>query len=176
MVVWLLVGAVVPPPAAAQPRGPRRRGRPGPSGALDPHSYRWAPPGERAHADTQRLALYLGGWWPAYRCCANGWPAGWNLGWHWAPWRSRATDWARLLPGLVELPQPAAVGRLEQPLTYWNAKGCLAAIAFVLCTRLAADPRPRAVRAGAGAASPVVAAGVYLSLSRGALLALAVGS
>ena len=141
-------------------------------------SYRWAPLGERAQADAQRLALYLG------VLVAGA-----------ALLRERAAVWvepalalgtvvvtgyglsARLLPGLVELDRSrSGAGRLEQPLTYWNAMGCLAAIGFVLCVRVASDPtRPRMLRAGAGAASPLVAAGVYLSLSRGALLALAVG-
>ena len=141
-------------------------------------SYRWAPLGERAQADAQRLALYLGvlvagaallrgrvaGWVEPVLALGTVVVTGYGLS-------------ARLLPGLVELDRSrTGAGRLEQPLTYWNAMGCLAAIGFVLCVRVAADPRrPRMLRAGAGAASPVVAAGVYLSLSRGALLALAVG-
>ena len=51
----------------------------------------------------------------------------------------------RLLPGLLHFARSvSAQGRLEQPLTYWNAMGELAAIGFVLAARLAGDrSRPR---------------------------------
>jgi hypothetical protein len=83
----------------------------------------------------------------------------------------------KLLPGLVE--QHFAVsagGRLDQPLTYWNAMGALAAVGFVLCARLAGDAsRPSSSRgAGAAAAAPLGLA-VYMTYSRGALGALAAG-
>src|SRR5256885_914001 len=81
----------------------------------------------------------------------------------------------RLLPALV--PRTAGVragGRLEQPLTYWNATGALAAIGFVLSARLAGDrSRAGALRAAAVAACAPLALGVYLSFSRGALAAAA---
>ena len=67
----------------------------------------------------------------------------------------------RLLPGLVHLAaSQTALGRLEQPLTYWNAMGALAAIGLVLARawrgdrarraalRAAAARRRRAARAG----------------------------
>ena len=62
----------------------------------------------------------------------------------------------RLLPGIVELERSrSAGGRLEQPITYWNAEGALAAVGLVLCARLAGDrTRPLAVRALAAAAAP----------------------
>jgi hypothetical protein len=83
----------------------------------------------------------------------------------------------RLVPDLVELDRSVtAGGRLEQPLTYWNASGALAALGVVLCVRLAGDPRREAwLRAAAAAATVPLATGVYLSLSRGVLAALAVG-
>jgi hypothetical protein len=83
----------------------------------------------------------------------------------------------RLVPGIVtEHPQRSAVGRLDQPLTYWNATGALAAIALVLCARVAGDrDRPPALRAGAAAAAVPLGMGCYLSFSRGALAALAAG-
>ena len=40
----------------------------------------------------------------------------------------------------------SAAGRLDQPLTYWNAMGALAALGLVLCARIAGD-RDRARRA-----------------------------
>ena len=83
----------------------------------------------------------------------------------------------RLLPSIVHLHASLrAGGRLEQPLTYWNAMGALAAIGVVLCARLAGDPtRRRAIRvAGAAAAAPL-GMGAYLSFSRGALACLLAG-
>jgi hypothetical protein len=83
----------------------------------------------------------------------------------------------RLVPGIVtEHPQQSAVGRLDQPLTYWNAMGALAAIGLVLCARVAADrERPSALRSAAAAAAVALGMGCYLSFSRGALAALAAG-
>jgi hypothetical protein len=83
----------------------------------------------------------------------------------------------RLLPGIVtEHPQQSAVGRLDQPLTYWNAMGALAAIGLVLCARIAGDrDRPPALRSAAAAAAVPLGMGCYLSFSRGALAALAAG-
>src|SRR4051812_27785283 len=82
----------------------------------------------------------------------------------------------RLVPGLVHLTASVrAGGRLEQPLTYWNATGALAAIGFVLAARIAGDRRrPPALRTAAVAAAAPLALGVYLSFSRGALAAAAV--
>jgi O-Antigen ligase len=83
----------------------------------------------------------------------------------------------RLLPGIVtEHPQRSAVGRLDQPLTYWNATGALAALGLILCARVAGDrERPSPLRAGAAAAAVPLGMGCYLSFSRGALAALAAG-
>lgn len=83
----------------------------------------------------------------------------------------------RLLPGLLHFSRSiTAEGRLEQPLTYWNAMGELAALGFVLCARLAGarDRDPR-LRVAAAAASAPLGLGLYLSFSRGALFACAAG-
>jgi hypothetical protein len=83
----------------------------------------------------------------------------------------------RLLPGVFDLKRSTgAGGRLEQPLTYWNAMGALAAIGALLCTRIAADPsRPRWMRVTAAAVTPALVTGLWLSYSRGALAALGIG-
>ena len=83
----------------------------------------------------------------------------------------------RLVPGLLHLTQSlSARGRLEQPLTYWNAMGELAALGFVLCARLVGDrDRDPRLRAAAAAASAPLGLGLYLSFSRGALFACAAG-
>ncbi len=83
----------------------------------------------------------------------------------------------RLLPTIVHLAHaPRAGGRLDQPLTYWNAIGTLAAIGLVLTARIAGDPsRARSLRlAAAGAAAPL-GMGLYLTFSRGALAAVGCG-
>lgn len=83
----------------------------------------------------------------------------------------------RLLPGLLHFARSiSAEGRLEQPLTYWNAMGEVAALGCVLAIRLAGDgSRPRATRAVAAAAVAPLGMGLYLSFSRGALFACAAG-
>ncbi len=83
----------------------------------------------------------------------------------------------RLLPGIVHLSHSASAGgRLEQPLTYWNAMGLLAALGFVLCARIAGDPsRPDSWRAVAAAAAVPLGVSVYISFSRGAIVAVALG-
>jgi O-antigen ligase len=83
----------------------------------------------------------------------------------------------RLLPGLITLEKSRrAGGRLEQPLTYWNAEGALAAVALVLATRLIGDrSRPLVLRVLAAAACVPLSAGVYLSFSRGAIAAAGLG-
>jgi O-Antigen ligase len=83
----------------------------------------------------------------------------------------------RLLPGVLHYARSvSAQGRLEQPLTYWNAMGELAALGLVLCARLAGDPsRPWAVRTLAAAAAAPLGLGLYASFSRGALFAALAG-
>lgn len=83
----------------------------------------------------------------------------------------------RLLPGIVHLAHSASAGgRLEQPLTYWNAMGLLAALGFVLCARIAGDQtRPGAWRAAAAAGAVPLGTSVYISFSRGAVVAVALG-
>ena len=83
----------------------------------------------------------------------------------------------RMLPGLVHLSRDGlAAGRLEQPLTYWNATGEVAAIGFVLTVRLAGDhSRAAWLRLAAAAASAPLGLGLYLSLSRGAMFACCAG-
>ena len=180
--VWLLVAGL----AVAAPR-PLPRGRPallalgGLAGllVLTLASFAWAPLLGPAYGDAQRLALYLGTLLAATLLL-------------------RPPDTARLVepvlaggicvviaeglservaPWLVTLDRSiSAGGRLEQPLGYWNAMGALAAIGLVLCAGLAGDPtRPRALRAAAVAAAPLLGTAIALSFSRGALLCAGAG-
>ena len=83
----------------------------------------------------------------------------------------------RMLPGVLAFARSvSAEGRLEQPLTYWNAMGEVAAIGLVLCSRLAGDPsRDRRIRAAAAGAAAPLGMGLYVTFSRGALFACFAG-
>ena len=83
----------------------------------------------------------------------------------------------RLLPEIVELSRSqSAGGRLEQPITYWNAEGALAAMGLTLCARLSGDrARPGWMRAAAAGAAVPLGTGVYLSYSRGAIAVAVLG-
>ena len=142
-------------------------------------SILWAPQGGPAIQNVQRLVLYLGALLLAIGTLRE-------AGLRRAVEPALAAGTAivigyglagRVLPDVVKLASSrSAFGRLEQPLTYWNAEGALAALGLVLCARLAGDAgRPRAVRLIAAALAPVLAAGLYLSYSRGALAVGALG-
>ncbi len=83
----------------------------------------------------------------------------------------------RLLPGWLHFSvSVSAAGRLEQPLTYWNAMGELAALGIVLSARLAGDwRRPTWLRVAGAVSCVPLGLGLYLSFSRGALFACAAG-
>src|SRR3954452_12641547 len=142
-------------------------------------SEAWAPEAAPAEDALQRMLLYVAGFVAAGALLRE-------------PRVRRATEPAlalgtllvtgyglldRLLPGVFSLTRSnVAGGRLEQPLTYWNAMGALAAVGALLCVRIAGDPaRPRGLRAAAAAGAVPLAVGVQLSYSRGVLLALGVG-
>ena len=142
-------------------------------------SLLWAPIAEFAEDDLQRVLLYVGFFWAAIVFLRG--PAVQR-------WLEPAIAFGalvvvgyglseRLLPGLVELQRSlTSSGRLEQPLTYWNAMGIVATIGLLLCIRIAGDPdRPRRLRAAAAAAGVPVGLGLYLTFARGALAGLAVG-
>ena len=142
-------------------------------------SFAWAPLGWRAQDDAQRLLLYLG-FMIAGVALLRG------------PLVRRWLEPAvvlgafvvityglseRLLPKLINLASSGTgAGRLEQPLTYWNAEGLLAAIGLVLAVHIAGDAgRERWLRSAAAAAGVVLGLGVYLTYARGALGAVVVG-
>ena len=142
-------------------------------------SIAWAPLGGPAVQAVQRLVLYTGALLAAMSVLR-------------LPRALRATEPAlaagatvvigyglagRLLPGVLDLDRSrGAGGRLEQPITYWNGEGALAAIGLVLCARIAGDgSRHPALRTAAAAATVPLGAGVYLSYSRGALAVAVLG-
>ncbi|HYM57182.1 MAG TPA: O-antigen ligase family protein [Solirubrobacteraceae bacterium] len=140
-------------------------------------SASWAPLPGQAIADAQRVALYAAGLLAAVLLLGAAPRAvepSLALG------AAVVTGYAlaaRLLPGLVDqTPSRTALGRLEQPLTYWNASGALAALGVLLCARLAGDEsRPHGVRITAAAGAVPLGLAVTLSFSRGALAALGAG-
>ena len=140
-------------------------------------SLLWAPLGEVGREDVWRLALYAAVLPLAVAACGDRRVA-------------RALELALaslalvvvgygLLGdlGVLDLTSSfAADGRLDQPLSYWNAMGALAAVGVVLCARIAVD-RTRAApsRVVAAMALAPLLAGLYLTYSRGALAAAGLG-
>ncbi len=182
LVVWVLVLALALTGPAPLPR--RLPGRLALAGLVlmtvwSALSISWAPLGGPATDNVERLVLYTGALLLAIGALR-------------APAMQRLVEPAlaagatlvigyglagRLLPGLIHLDRSrSAGGRLEQPITYWNAEGALAAVGLVLCARLAGDrTRPPAVRAAAAAAVAPLGAGLYVSFSRGAIAAVVLG-
>jgi O-antigen ligase len=180
--VWILVLAVAV--ATPHPLPARRSGQLAVGGLLalcllTGASLLWAPLAEPAFDATTRLLLYVGALVAAAallrdrRAARAAEPAlalgatavlGYGLA-------------GQLLPSIIHLDASfGSGGRLEQPITYWNAEGILAAVGLVLCARLTGDrTRATGVRAAASAASAILAAGLYLTYSRGALAAGFVG-
>jgi O-antigen ligase len=70
---------------------------------------------------------------------------------------------------------PAAVGELSYPLNYWNLLAGFSALGFPLLLGIAVDGRTPASRAAAAAMLPVTALCLYLTSSRGGVVALGVG-
>ena len=143
-------------------------------------SILWAPLRGSAQADLQRLLLYLGAFLAATallrgRCGLRLTEPLLGGGALLVTCYALA---ARVLPGLVhETASASAAGRLEQPLTYWNASGMLAAVGLILLLRVAADSsRSQWLRTAAVGSVVPLGVGVYLTFSRGALVAVAVGA
>jgi hypothetical protein len=84
----------------------------------------------------------------------------------------------RLLPELVpSTPGLRAQTRLDQPLTYWNALGALAAMGIALALRVASDAaRPTKLRAAATGSVPPMVLTLFLTVSRGGVVAAAAGA
>jgi O-antigen ligase len=140
-------------------------------------SLLWAPLGEAAREDVWRLTLYAAAL-PLAVAAFGARPT------------ARALEPALVLLALVVVGYGlladlgaidaqrsfGADGRLDQPLSYWNAMGALAAVGAVLAARVAADRgRPAALRLAGAVALPPLLAGLYLTYSRGALAAAALG-
>ncbi|MBX5469713.1 MAG: O-antigen ligase family protein [Thermoleophilaceae bacterium] len=181
-VAWALVALVGLLAARPLPRARAARGALAALAGLTAWmaiSLTWSPLLDAGLADVERVALYL-----AVLTAAAALLRG--------PVAARAVEPAlaggiaivcgyalatRLLPGVApSASSPSAGPRLEQPVTYWNALGAIAAIGCVLALRLASDAaRARPLRVAAAASAPMLALALYLTISRGALAATGVG-
>ena len=70
---------------------------------------------------------------------------------------------------------PASNGRLSYPVGYWNGLGAILAIGILLLAWFGSFARSRLWRAAATAALPALGLAMYLTSSRGGLVATAVG-
>jgi O-antigen ligase len=139
-------------------------------------SLTWAPLAGPAVDDVERLALYLAAL-VAAAALLTGRAGRWTEPALLAGIAATALYGLseRLLPGLFELTRSLAAGdRLAQPLSYWNGQGALAAIGLALAAGIVAS-RPGPLAAAAAAVVPALGLDLYLTLSRGALGATAVG-
>jgi O-antigen ligase len=138
----------------------------------------WSPLPDVAADDVERLVAYVGMFGAALLACTEPMVRRW-VGPALALVAVVVVGYGlseRFVPGLLEFEESvAAVGRLAQPLTYWNAMGALAAIGLVLTVRMAADPERPWLRVAAGAVTPLLGLGVYLSFSRAAIFAAVLG-
>lgn len=140
-------------------------------------SVGWAPLGDVARDDVDRLVLYLGVLLAAALAFDTRQAARAV-----EPLLLAGTATVALYAlsghaGLIDVTETlSANGRLDQPITYWNGLGALAAVGAVLAARVAGDrDRATAVRACAAAAAVPLLTTLVLTYSRGALAALAGG-
>ena len=70
---------------------------------------------------------------------------------------------------------PALNSRLSYPLGYWNGLGIFCALGLPLVLATATGARPRALRAAAAGAVPLLGTVIYLTSSRGAVATAVVG-
>jgi hypothetical protein len=84
---------------------------------------------------------------------------------------------SRLLPALLPTTPGPVSDRLSYPLTYWNTFALLVGFACILAAHHTSDERePAAVRIGAAAALPLLAATLLLTFSRGAIAVTVLGA
>ena len=85
---------------------------------------------------------------------------------------------AYLQPGILDSGRseiPNAAGRLSYPIGYWNGAASMLAVAAVLLAFCAANAATRLMRSLATAAIPPTVVGIWLTSSRGGLIALGLG-
>jgi O-Antigen ligase len=83
-----------------------------------------------------------------------------------------------LQPGVLDSGEsdiPNAIGRLSYPIGYWNGAGALLAVTAVLLSYAGIRGPTRPLRSAAVAVFPLAVLGLWLTSSRGAGIALAIG-
>ena len=139
----------------------------------------WAKDQGRAFEEGVRAALYLGLFTLA-ACTAREdarrrWIAGLATGLAIA---GGIALFAYLQPGILDSGRseiPNAAGRLSYPIGYWNGAASMLAVAAVLLAFCAANAATRLMRSLATAAIPPTVVGIWLTSSRGGLIALGLG-
>jgi O-Antigen ligase len=144
-------------------------------------SVNWATDAERAFAQFNQVSLYVAVLAIAI-VLARLVPASWIVGGVALALSSIATIAlvSRCFPSTFGLQPgrsilPALASRLSFPLGYWNGLGIEVALAYPLLLALMTSRRSRAASALAALPLPILAAVMYLTSSRGAFVAAAVG-
>jgi O-antigen ligase len=84
---------------------------------------------------------------------------------------------SRVLPEVLTTSNDIAAERLSYPLTYWNGLGLLLGLGAILALHFASSERePAWMRVLGAGAAPVLASGLYFTLSRGAIAVTIVGA
>ncbi len=152
-------------------------------GGLTALSMIWANDSGRAFTEVVRVAGYLGLFvltvLVSARTGARPWLAGIAIG---IVVIVVGADLSRFDPSLfggadrsIFVSLPASNGRLSYPVGYWNGLGAILAIGILLLAWFGSFARSRLWRAAATAALPALGLAMYLTSSRGGLVATAVG-
>lgn len=139
----------------------------------------WASSAEKAFLEFDRTLLYLGVFLlvalAASRDDADRWADGFALG---IVVVAGVAVGDRLFPFLGDdrlgSYLPNATARLSEPLGYWNGLGALLALGLPFLLRAAVGGRTALAQAAGVLPIPILAAGLYLTSSRGAAVAAAV--
>jgi hypothetical protein len=144
-------------------------------------SVNWATDAERAFAQFNQVSLYVAVLAIAI-VLARLVPASWVVGGVALAVSAIATVAlvSRCFPSTFGLQPggsllPALVSRLSFPLGYWNGLGIEVALAYPLLLAIMTSKRSRVASAAAALPLPILAADMYLTSSRGAFVAAAVG-
>lgn len=141
----------------------------------------WAPSAERAFAEFERMALYLGFFTltlvTVRRAGAGRWVDGLAAGIAGVAVLALAQ---RLLPAHMpetDIPEmlPTAATRLSYPLGYWNGLGILLGVGMPLLVRTAVAASGRLAAALGAAAIPALGVAIYLTSSRGGVVVAVAG-
>jgi hypothetical protein len=142
----------------------------------------WAPSAEAAFSDGNRALLYLGVYVLVVLLTSRRDLALWCNGLALAIVGVAAVALiSRMFPGVfpdrgLTTFLPSSITRLSFPLGYWNGLATFVALAIPLLLRIAVVSRESVIRSFALAPFPLVAAAIYLTSSRGGVIAAAVGT